>query len=74
MYFQVALSRGISRQFMQKACSRAGFPRNCSDAAPSTLRNHALVVHSFTIYVGIALSLEISSRFMQDARFSNLPA
>eukprot|EP00959_Pyramimonas_sp_CCMP1952_P115398 2412239-Pyramimonas_sp.AAC.1 len=46
---------------MQKSRSRGGAPGNL-------FRRHAFDI------LGIALSREISSRFMQDARFSNPPA
>eukprot|EP00959_Pyramimonas_sp_CCMP1952_P117539 2457197-Pyramimonas_sp.AAC.1 len=42
-----------------------------SIAAPSTFRNHVFAVDFPTIDLGIELSLEASSRFMQDARFSS---
>eukprot|EP00959_Pyramimonas_sp_CCMP1952_P058870 1229511-Pyramimonas_sp.AAC.1 len=45
-----------------------------SNDAPSALRNHALALGFLTIYLGSALLLETSSRFMQDPRFSNPPA
>eukprot|EP00959_Pyramimonas_sp_CCMP1952_P001751 36061-Pyramimonas_sp.AAC.1 len=44
-----------------------------SDAAPSTLRNHALALVFIAIYLGIALSLEPSARFMQYSRWNNTP-
>eukprot|EP00959_Pyramimonas_sp_CCMP1952_P461927 9482392-Pyramimonas_sp.AAC.1 len=58
MYAGIALSRGTSSQSIQT-------PRP---------RHSILAVNFLTIYLGIVLSLETSSRFMQDARFSNLPA
>eukprot|EP00959_Pyramimonas_sp_CCMP1952_P287228 6006637-Pyramimonas_sp.AAC.1 len=38
---------------------------------PPTLRNHALASTILASYLGIALSLETSSRFMQESRFNN---
>ena len=44
-----------------------------SSAAPSTLRNRALAGDFLAIYLGITLSPETSSRFIQDSRFSDPP-
>ena len=44
-----------------------------SGATPSTLRNRALAVDFLAIYLGITLSPETSSRFIQDSRFSDPP-
>ena len=44
-----------------------------SGAAPSTLRNRALAGDFLAIYLGITLSPETSSRFIQDSRFSDPP-
>eukprot|EP00959_Pyramimonas_sp_CCMP1952_P117845 2463881-Pyramimonas_sp.AAC.1 len=71
MYSQTALSRATSSQFLPESRSRVGRPYNSfrrrADNAQESRCRHGFL----TVYFGIALSLEISSRFMQDARFSN---
>eukprot|EP00959_Pyramimonas_sp_CCMP1952_P178259 3726367-Pyramimonas_sp.AAC.1 len=61
MYTEIALSRGTASRFIQTPRPR-----------------HSGIMLSFwlclTMYLGIAPSLEFSSRCMQDARVSNPPA
>eukprot|EP00959_Pyramimonas_sp_CCMP1952_P001416 29009-Pyramimonas_sp.AAC.1 len=73
MASRTALSRRTSSQCLQTRALAWDFS-HYSDTAPSTLRNHALALALFKMYLGILLSLETPSRFMQDSRFSKPPA
>eukprot|EP00959_Pyramimonas_sp_CCMP1952_P081904 1711071-Pyramimonas_sp.AAC.1 len=43
------------------------------DIASSTLIHHTLALAFLAVYLGTALSVETSSRFVQDSRFSKPP-